>query len=142
MGLVRRTAVMALLAGLAVAQQQQQSQDPVFRVDVQLVRLLATVKDANGQPVAGLHKTDLEIFDNGVKQEIALFERHTAQPLSVAILLDISGSTAGEMKYQTDAVARFVKALFSEGNPEDRAALRLRTARDCERSRPAPRPAS
>ena len=120
MGLLRRSAVIALLAGLAAAQQQQ---DPVFRVDVQLVRLLATVKDVNGQPVGGLDKKDLEIFDNGVKQEIALFERHTAQPLSVAILLDISGSTAGEMKYQTDAVGRFVKALFNEGNPDDRAAL-------------------
>jgi Ca-activated chloride channel family protein len=41
----------------------------------------------------------------------------------VAVLLDISGSTAKEMKYQTDAVTRFVRTLFGEGNPEDRAAL-------------------
>lgn len=121
MGLLRRTAIGALLGGLAAA--QQQSQEPVFRVDVQLVRLLATVKDVHGQPIGGLEKKDLEVYDNGVRQEIALFERHTAQPLSVAILLDISGSTAGEMKYQTDAVARFAKALFGEGNPEDTAAL-------------------
>ena len=123
MGLLRRTALIAALAGLAAAQTQQPAQEPVFRVDVQLVRLLATVNDRNGQPVGGLDKTDFEILDNGVKQEIALFERHTAQPLSVAILLDISGSTAGEMKYQTDAVTRFVKALFGEGNPDDSAAL-------------------
>ena len=123
MGLLRRTALIAALAGLASAQTQQPAQEHVFRVDVQLVRLLATVNDRNGQPVGGLEKGDFEIFDNGVKQEIALFERHTAQPLSVAILLDISGSTAGEMKYQTDAVTRFVKALFGEGNPDDSAAL-------------------
>ena len=120
MGLLRRAALTGLLAAIAAAQQPQ---DPVFRVDVQLVRLLATVKDVNGQPVGGLQRHDLEVFDNGVKQEIALFERHTAQPLSVAILLDISGSTAGEMKYQTDAVTRFVRALFGEGNADDTAAL-------------------
>ena len=98
MGLLRRTALIAALAGVVAAQTQQTAQDPVFRVDVQLVRLLATVNDRNGQPVGGLEKTDFEILDNGVKQEIALFERHTAQPLSVAILLDISGSTAGEKR--------------------------------------------
>jgi Ca-activated chloride channel homolog len=119
MGLLRRAALIVLAGTLFVAAQQE----PVFRVDVQLVRLLATVKDVNGSPVAGLQKSDFEIAENGVRQEIALFERHTAQPLSVAILLDISGSTAREMKYQTDAVARFLKALFGEGNPDDRAAL-------------------
>jgi Ca-activated chloride channel family protein len=98
-------------------------QEPTFRVDVQLVRMLATVKDNYGKPVGGLAKEDFTVFDNGVRQQISLFERHTAQPLSVAVLLDVSGSTAREMKYQTDAVHRFLTALFSEGNPEDQAAL-------------------
>ncbi|HYO82839.1 MAG TPA: VWA domain-containing protein [Bryobacteraceae bacterium] len=102
---------------------QSKDTDPVFRVDVRLVRLLATVKDNHGRPVAGLTEKDFSIRDNGVAQSISLFERQTAQPLSVAVLLDVSGSAAKEMKYQTDAVHRFVKALFGEGNPEDRAAL-------------------
>jgi Ca-activated chloride channel family protein len=119
MGLVRRAALTLLAASFVAAAQQE----PVFRVDVQLVRLLATVKDVTGRPVGGLQKSDFTILDNGVKQEIAVFERHTAQPLSIAILLDISGSTAKEMKYQTEAVTRFLKALFGEGNPEDRASL-------------------
>jgi Ca-activated chloride channel family protein len=115
------TAVICLYAagGVPVAAQQE----PTFRVDVQLVRLVATVKDNSGKPVGGLNKEDFAVLENGVRQQIAVFERHTAQPLSVAILLDISGSTAKEMNYQTDAVGRFVKALFGEGNPDDRAAL-------------------
>jgi Ca-activated chloride channel family protein len=100
-----------------------QEQEPVFRVDVKLVRLLATVKDHFGRAIGGLNKEDFTILDNGVRQEISLFERHTEQPLSVAILLDISGSTAKEMKYQTEAVMRFARALFGEGNPQDTAAL-------------------
>ncbi|HYP06690.1 MAG TPA: VWA domain-containing protein [Bryobacteraceae bacterium] len=108
-----------LLASLAAVAQDE----TVFKVDVRLVRLTATVKDASGAPVGGLDKGDFTVFDNGVQQTISLFERHTSQPLSVAILLDASGSAGKEMKYQTDAVTRFTRALFKEGNPKDTAAL-------------------
>ena len=96
---------------------------PVFRADVKLVRLLTTVKDATGALVGGLTKSDFLISDNGAPQEIAVFEQHTAQPLSVAIMLDISGSTAKDLKYEVDSLQRFAKALFGSGNPEDQAAL-------------------
>ena len=36
--------------------------------------MVATVKDATGRPVGGLNKEDFTLFDNGVKQTIALFE--------------------------------------------------------------------
>jgi Ca-activated chloride channel homolog len=99
------------------------AQEPTFKVDVQLVRLIATVKDTTGKPVGGLSQNDFTVFDNGVKQSISLFERHTAQPLSIAVLVDTSGSTGKEMKYQTESVQRFLQALFKEGNPSDAAAL-------------------
>ena len=107
------------LSGLAAWAQPQ----PVFRADVKLVRLLTTVKDATGALVGGLTKSDFLISDNGAPQEIAVFEQHTAQPLSVAIMLDISGSTAKDLKYEVDSLQRFAKALFGSGNPEDQAAL-------------------
>ena len=43
-------------------------------------------------------KDDFEIYDNGVKQEIAVFERQTDQPLSVALMVDTSGSTAKDLE--------------------------------------------
>lgn len=103
--------------GIAVAQ------EVTFRADVRLVRLLATVKDAAGGLVGGLTKEDFRVFDNGVEQQISLFERHTAQPLSVGVVLDISGSTAKELRYEVDSIERFLKALFDGGNDEDQAAL-------------------
>lgn len=112
---------LALLLAASIGMQAQQ--EPTFRVDVQLVRVLATAKDVHGRPVGELQKDNFTVLDNGIRQEIALFERHTEQPLSVAVLIDISGSTAKEMPGQTAAVNRFLKALFGEGNPEDRAAL-------------------
>lgn len=102
---------------------QTVAQDVVIRTQVNLVRLLVTVKDRQGAPTTGLEKTNFKVTDNGAEQQIAVFERHTEQPLSVAILIDTSGSTGKELKYEIDSVVRFSKALFGEGNPEDRAAL-------------------
>ncbi len=100
-----------------------QAQESVFKVDVNLVRILATVKNSAGQLVGSLEKQDFAVYDNGVEQEIALFERHTEQPLSVAILIDVSLSTGIELRYEVESIARFLKALIREGNPGDAASL-------------------
>ena len=99
------------------------AQKSVFKVDVRLVRLLATVKDPNGQLIGSLNKEDFTIFDSGIRQEVALFEHHTEQPLSIALLVDASGSVAIKTKQEMDSVARFLKKLFGEGNTGDAVAL-------------------
>ena len=119
MGLFRAGAIAA--AALALAAQEP---PPVtIRVDVQLVRMLVTVKDDMGRLVGGLEKHEFAITDNGVPQEAAVFERQTTQPLSAALLVDTSGSTANEARYETGSVRRFLKSLFAEGHPKDSAAL-------------------
>jgi len=100
------------------------AQEPsVIRVNVNLVRVIATVKNPDGQLTGGLDKRDFEIYDNGKRQEIAVFERQTELPLSVAVMIDTSGSTAKELKYEVESVNRFFRALFAEGNREDMVAL-------------------
>jgi Ca-activated chloride channel family protein len=84
---------------------------------------VATVRNRAGQLVGGLGKEEFEIYDNNARQEVALFERQTNQPLSVALLVDVSGSTAIDLKYEIDSASRFVRTLLNEGNPEDRVAL-------------------
>jgi Ca-activated chloride channel family protein len=118
MNLISRRTLFGISGVAAWAQAQ-----PTFRTEVKLVRLLATVKDSNGGLVAGLTKDDFRISDNGVAQEVALFEAYTAQALSVAIMLDISGSTAKDLKYEVDSLQRFARALFGSGNEGDQAAL-------------------
>jgi Ca-activated chloride channel homolog len=98
-------------------------QDTTFRVNVRLVRVLATVKDANGQLIGSLNKDDFVVYDNGVRQDIAIFDRQTEQPLSVAVLIDTSASTGIELHYELDSVSKFFKALLFGGNPQDTAAL-------------------
>jgi Ca-activated chloride channel family protein len=118
MRLLHRTLSLGLAALAALAQPAAD-----IRVDVNLVRVVATVKDLSGQLVGSLPKEDFTILDNSIPQEISVFERHTEQPLSVALLIDISGSTAKDLKFEVDSVGRFLHALFNEGNPKDTVAL-------------------
>lgn len=115
--MITRRAFIPLAAAAARAQ------DPVFRVDVKLVRVIATVKNNSGELIGGLGKEDFEIRDNGVAQEIAVFERRTEQPLSIALLIDTSASTAIKLEYEVESVQRFLRALLNEGTPEDAVAL-------------------
>jgi Ca-activated chloride channel family protein len=113
-----KSALVILVIALGVAAAQS-----TFKVDVKLVRLLVSVKDARGELVGSLEKADFTVFDSGVKQNIAVFEHHTEVPLSVSLLLDISGSTSKELRYETASLQNFLHALLREGNPDDAAAL-------------------
>jgi Ca-activated chloride channel family protein len=115
LGLVTRRSLIAL--PLALHAQE------TIRVDVRLVRMLATVRNERGELAGALVKDDFLVTDNSVEQEIALFEKSTAQPLSVAMLVDTSRSTEREKRYEVDSMKRFLKTLIAAGNPQDRAAL-------------------
>lgn len=101
----------------------QQPPSPIFKVDVKLVRLLVTVKDGQGALVGSLNAKDFSVSDCGVPQTISVFERQTELPLSVAVLIDNSGSTGKDLRYEVTSVEKFFKALLGEGNPKDAAAL-------------------
>lgn len=119
-----RAALLAIATALlGPALRAQEVPAATFSVDVRLVRLLVSVKDATGQPVGSLEQGDFRVFDSGVPQEIALFEHHTETPLSISILVDTSGSTAKDLRYELDSVERFLRALLRNGNPDDAAAL-------------------
>jgi Ca-activated chloride channel family protein len=113
-----RIIFLAALASLVVT-----AQEPSFKVDVQLVRLLVTVTNTNGDLIGSLEARDFALFDKDVPQEISVFEHQTTQPLSVTLLIDTSGSTAKDLRYETVSLAKFLNALVRDGNPEDAASL-------------------
>jgi Ca-activated chloride channel family protein len=121
LGRIRKAALAAAAIAAAVAIRGQEP--PVFKVDVRLVRMLATVKDPMGKLVGGLERTDFRVTDNGVEQQIAVFERNTEQPLSIALLVDTSRSTEREKRYEISSINTFVTRLTGEGNPGDTLAL-------------------
>jgi Ca-activated chloride channel homolog len=115
--------VALLLAALLLIAAGATAQEPVFKVDVRLVRLLVTVKNLAGELIGSLEARDFSVTDNGVKQDIAVFEHQTTQPLSIAILIDTSASTGKDLRYETTSVTKFLEALVREGNPDDAASL-------------------
>jgi VWFA-related protein len=93
-------------------------QSPLFRSGVDLVGVdvLAT---NGGAPIVGLRLSDFEIRDNGVLQTtIALYSGE--QPLDVVLVLDGSGSLAGE---RIANLRRAAYALIEELRDRDRAAV-------------------
>jgi Ca-activated chloride channel family protein len=65
----------------------------VFKTGVDVVTLTAAVRDGSGQVVRDLERADFEVFDTGVVRGIRDFHTGDA-PVSLGVLLDISGSMA------------------------------------------------
>lgn len=95
------------------------AQEPVFRSEVSLVSVTATVRDANGGVVGGLDVERFRITDGGEQQKIVVFERQTDRPLSVMLLVDASLSAAVEIEFERASAKRFMANLFGEGAHED-----------------------
>lgn len=83
-----------IIAGLAVTtpRAQQPARQETFRSAVDLVTIQASVKDARGRIVSGLTTTDFEVRDNGELRPILSLRSDRQSPVSLAILVDMSGS--------------------------------------------------
>lgn len=110
-------------AVLAPLPQKPGQQQPTFSIKVNLVRLLVSVRDLAGGVISNLNKDAFRIYDSGKLQDIAVFERNTSVPLSVAILIDTSGSTEKDLHFEEDSVMRFLPTLLGSGNSADTFAL-------------------
>ncbi|MDE3179284.1 MAG: VWA domain-containing protein [Acidobacteriota bacterium] len=72
--------------------QPGQAQPPVLKVQTEVVNVYAVVKGKHGEVIPDLTKSDFEITDNGVPQEIQYFTRQTDVPLTMGIMVDTSPS--------------------------------------------------
>lgn len=104
-----KVTLLVILIFLAAASVMAQDDEPI-RVDSTLVRLNVGVVDQKGRPITNLNKTNFDLFEDGVKQEITRFEPSTA-PFSVVIILDMSGSTLGFRQVIRQSAFLFVDAL-------------------------------
>ncbi len=80
-----------------------------------LISVPVSVSDREGRYIPGLKKSNFTLFQNGVEQNIALFETFD-EPLSIALLLDTSGSAKESLEQIKAAAADFIELL----NPNDR----------------------
>jgi Ca-activated chloride channel homolog len=109
---MRRTICIASLC-LAAAFSLR-AQQPTFRATVDLVHFGVTVVDKQGKPVTGLTAEDFQVVENGKPQTLKYFSAgapEEAPPLHLGLLLDTSGSMAGDIKDARSAAVKFVNAL-------------------------------
>ena len=85
-----------------------------LNVDVGLVQLPVSVLDRQLRLVPGLQKSNFEVFEDGVAQQITLFS-HEDVPVSVGLVIDNSGSMSNKRQRVNRAALAFVR----ESNPED-----------------------
>lgn len=86
------------------------AQDDVIHVDTELVTIPATILDREGRYITNLKKEDFQIFEDGVEQEIALFEP-VENSITVLLLLDVSGSVTEYASDIANAANIFIKQL-------------------------------
>ena len=105
-----------VLIWFSAASGQEIDPDDVIRVKTTLVNSPVLVIGRDGKYVPNLKREDFEVFENGVKQEIAYFAP-VENPFMVAILIDTSRSALFDLQDIKEAAIAFVDKL----RPNDRA---------------------
>ena len=85
-----------------------------FRVKVDLVLVPVTVFDAMQHPVTELSKQDFALFEDQKRQQIQYFSAE-AEPVSIALLIDVSKSMTDKIDTEKAAILEF----FKNADPQD-----------------------
>jgi VWFA-related protein len=72
--------------------QESGGQGPVIRSQVNLLNVFATVRDKNKRIVGDLKQEDFKIIEDNQDQKISFFSKEVSLPITLALLLDTSGS--------------------------------------------------
>jgi len=97
-----RILVLAAAVGLALAQEP-----PTIKVEVNIVNLLCSVRDNKGALISNLTKDDFLVSEEGKPQEIRYFTRESDLPLTIGLLVDLSGSQKNLIEIERRAAHNF-----------------------------------
>jgi VWFA-related protein len=114
--MIRPTALVVALCSLTVLAAPQEQ--PIFRAGTSTVPVYATVVDESGRLVTDLSADDFEIYDNGRRQTVSLFDNRE-RPISIVVMLDRSVSMRAHFGLLEDAARAFVATL----RPGDRVRI-------------------
>jgi len=90
--------IAALVAPAVCAQAPIEEPQQTFRAAVDLVTIQASVRDRHGRPLRGLSPADFEVRDNGEVRPVLSLRADLHAPISLVILVDMSGSMGGATK--------------------------------------------
>lgn len=98
---------------------------PTFTVHAQLVNLPVVVRDKKGALVTSLGKDTFELAIDGRQQPIRYLDRDNNLPLTLGLLVDISGSVRSALDDERAASEVFLDQMVTSpaGQPPDQAFL-------------------
>ena len=96
------------------------AQEAVIRGGVSLVDLLVTVRDKKGGLLKDLKQADFKVLEDGKQVELRGFARETDVPLTIGMLVDISGSVDTKIPEERLAARKFFDQVL---RPQDQAFL-------------------
>ena len=102
----------------------QEADLPLIRAEVEVVNILATVRDKRGIYVGNLAKADFDVYEDGVKQNLDFFHYEAgdeAQPLTIVLLIDTSGSVKDKLLFEQQAASEFLSETLRKN--KDMAAV-------------------
>jgi VWFA-related protein len=105
----RRQFAVFLAARWAYAQEE-----PIFSSAVQVVNLLATVRDRKNAVIRDLGKDDFSLLENGRPQVIRYFSRESDLPLTIGLMVDTSMSQVKVLDAERGASLRFLDRVLRE----------------------------
>jgi len=108
-----------LLVAAGVVAVDCRGQQPI-KVDVNLVNVAFTARDGQGKLVESLKREDVELLEDAVPQKIEFFARSTDLPLTLALIVDVSGSQDEFGKKHEKDLEVFLKEIL---RPQDRVLL-------------------
>jgi Ca-activated chloride channel family protein len=108
--LITGAAIAAAVLTLDVAAALGQEPVPTFKSSVDIVRVAAVVRDHRGRFVQDLTARDFEVLDGGQPRKISDFHRDVTG-VSVAVLLDVSGSMQGHLPNAREAARHLLSWL-------------------------------
>ena len=110
----------ALIAGVVVVAAWSQETDPIIKVDVDLVSVLFSARDKRGGLIPDLKQEEITVYEEGKQQTIRTFNRETDLPLTIGLLVDVSGSQEALIEVEKDAASQFFSQVL---RPKDMAFL-------------------
>jgi VWFA-related protein len=110
--LLRMLLIAAVLTTTGYPQQKPEDVPPSIKVEVNLVNVLASVRDRHGALISNLTKDDFQIFEDGKQQEIKYFARETDLPLTIGLLVDVSASQQNLIEIERRAAYEFFSKVL------------------------------
>src|SRR5215831_2651146 len=104
----------ASLLALPLLPQQKPAEDipPPIKVDVDVVNILASVRDRRNALIGTLNKDDFTLFEDGKQQTIKYFTKETDLPLTIGLLIDVSGSQRNLIEIERNAASQFFSSVL------------------------------